>query len=286
MEIRLHTMVCAPILQDGDFGGAFVESKSGRQAIRAQVTVDATGDADLAFRGGCQCDDQTHDVTLGLEVAGVDEEQVKALRDKSPDEYEAIVGEAVSCNGGTMLGKNRYLKGVDVTDAAALTRAEIQLRRDYFASLEVLRERLPGYENARIAVTYPQIGVRQSRRVWGDYILVDDDLKSSRHFDDGVGRLGAYLIGYGTSYAIKRLDYDIPYRSLVPRNVDGLLVAGRCVSCDYQACNTLRLIIPCMVTGQAAGVAAAIAAQDRCVPRQVSMAKLRKALMAQDVYLG
>ena len=286
VNIRLHTLACLPVLQEGAVAGAFIESKSGRQAVRAQVTVDATADADLAYRAGCECEDEMHDVTLGLRIDGIDRERVEAFRAESPDEYEGIVAEAASLNGGAVLGRDRYLKGVDVTDAMALTHAEIQLRRGYFATLALLREKLPGYENARIAETRPQIGVRMSRRVRGEYRLVDDDLQSSRHFSDGIARLGAYLVGYQDNYTIKGLDYDVPYRCLVPEKTDGLLVAGRSVSCDFQTGNSLRLIAPCLATGQAAGIAAAIAVQDGCLPRHVSIEKLKGALVRQDVNLG
>ena len=286
VNIRLHSLACAPILRDGAVAGAFIESKSGRQAVRAQITVDATADADLAFRAGCECEHETHDVTLGLEIDGIDHNRVNAFRAESPDEYEAIVEEAASLNGGSVLGRDRYLKGVDVTDTVALTRAEIQLRRGYFATLALLRERLPGYEDARIGETRHQIGVRLSRRVRGEYTLLDEDVRSSRHFPDGVARLGAYLVGYKDNYTITGLDYDVPYRCLVPEKIDGLLIAGRSVSCDYQTGNSMRLIAPCLATGQAVGAAAAISVQDRCLPRHVSIEKLRQALLRQDVNLG
>jgi hypothetical protein len=116
--------------------------------------------------------------------------------------------------------------------------------------------------------------------------VANDDLKASRRVEDGIARLGVYFPDWGPNYAIKGLDYDIPYRCLVPEQTDGLLVAGRCVSSDYVACNTFRLIVPCFATGQAAGAAAAIAAQEGCSPRAISVAKLQEALRDQDVYLG
>ena len=286
VNVLFHTMACAPILNAGVVAGAFTESKSGRQAIKATVTVDATADADLAFRAGCACDDETHDVTLGMVIQGVDKDKVADFSRKSPDKYQAVVEEAARRNGGIMLGKGRLLKDIDVADASALTRAEIQLRRESFGALMYLREHMPGYEDARIAVTRHQIGVRQGRRIRGEYTFVIDDLLSNRHFHDGIARLGAYLLDYGSSYAIKGLDYDVPYRCLVPEQIDGILVAGRCISCDYQSCNTLRLIAPCFATGQAAGCAAAIAVKDNCPPRRVPIERLRSSLLDQNVHLG
>ena len=285
VSVRLHTQACDPVMESERIAGAFTESKSGREAISAAVVIDATADADLAFRAGCLCDDETHEVTLGLVVDGVDRQKVEAFHRDSPTEYKAIRDEAARLGGGVMLGKRRLLKGIDVADAVALTRAEIQSRQEYFAALRYLNKHMPGYENATMDQTFPQLGVRQGRRVRGECVLVNDDLKTSRHFDDGIARLGVYFPDWGPIYAIKGLDYDIPYRCLVPETVDGVLVVGRCVSCDYVACNTLRLIVPCFATGQAGGTAAAIAVQDDNQPRDVPVQKLRTALRKQDVYL-
>jgi hypothetical protein len=145
---------------------------------------------------------------------------------------------------------------------------------------------MPGYEHARVTLTWPQIGVRLSRRVRGEVVLVDDDLVASRHFPDGIARLGVYFPDWGPNYAIEGLDYDIPYRTLVPERVDGMLIAGRCISCDYVTGNTMRLLVPCLVTGQAAGVAAALAVQEGCPPRKVPVETLRATLRAQGAWLG
>ena len=101
-----------------------------------------------------------------------------------------------------------------------------------------------------------------------------------------MARLGVYFPDWGPIYAIQGLDYDIPYRSLVPQNVDGLLAAGRCISCDAIAGNSMRLIVPCFATGQAAGAAAGVAVELDCAPRQVPADVLRAALRKQNVNLG
>lgn len=285
VKLRLHTMACAPILEGQQVLGVITESKSGRQAIRARVTIDATADADLAARAGVGFVNETHEVTLSLDVGDVDWGRVEAFRQEKPLEYEAAMEEAKRLNGGYPLGR-RLLKHIDVSDAMDLTHAEIKLRRESFAALMYLREHVPGYEAARIIITYPQLGVRQGRRIHGEYTLADEDLRNSRHFDDGIARLGVYFPDWGPIYQIKGLAYDIPYRCLVPRGIDGLLVVGRSISCDYRACNTMRLIVPCLATGQAAGVAAALAVELGTPPRQVPSAPLRRSLKRQCVYLG
>jgi hypothetical protein len=285
-RVRLHTLACDPIVEEGAVTGIVAESKSGREAFRAAVTIDTSADADLAYRAGCACENETHEITLGFVIEGVDREQVESFHRESPAEYEAIAVEAADMNGGVLPGRSRLLKGIDVTDAEELSRAEIQLRQDGFRAFMYLRERMPGYEEARVRLTWPQLGVRLSRRMRGVYYLVDDDLRSNRHFADGIARLGVYFPDWGPNYAIEDLAYDVPYRALVPETIDGLLVAGRCISCDPIAGNTMRLIVPCLVTGQAAGVAAALAVQHGCAPRDVPVEPLRAALRAQGAWLG
>lgn len=284
-EVLLHTLACDPLLTDGVVRGIVTESKSGRQAIRAKVTIDCTADADVAHRAGCASENETHDVTLMVRVTGVDRDEVAAFEREHPVRYREIVEAACALNAGTMPDKGRYVKGVDVTDAAALSACESQFRREYFAALYYLREHLPGWQHAQVRETLPQIGVRLSRRVRGEYVVTDADLRASRHFEDGIARLGSFLLVY-KNYDPPGLDYDLPYRCLVPAEIDGLLVAGRCVSADYLAGNTLRLIVPCIATGQAAGAAAALAVRAGVQPRDVDIASLRAALLAQGVYLG
>ncbi|MFN2131714.1 MAG: FAD-dependent oxidoreductase [Anaerolineae bacterium] len=286
VRVRLHTLACDPIVEGGAVTGVITESKSGREAFRGAVTIDTSADADLAFRAGCACENETHEVTLGFAIEGVDRDRVEAFRRESPAEYEAIAVEAAEMNGGKLPGGSRLLQGIDVTDAEDLTRAEIQLRREGYRAFLYLREHMPGYEEARVRLTWPQLGVRLSRRIRGVYYLVDEDLRASRHFADGIARLGVYFPDWGPNYAIEGLAYDLPYRALVPETIDGLLVAGRCISCDAIAGNTMRLIVPCLVSGQAAGVAAALAAQEGIAPRDVPVDALRSALRAQGAWLG
>lgn len=286
VRLRLHTLACDPLLEDGRVIGITVESKSGREAILATVTIDASADADLAVRAGVGYDNETHEVTLGMALTGVDRARVETFRQEQPAAYDAIIAEAKRLNGGVMPGAGRRLRGIDVANAEDLTRAEILFRQETFTALLYLRERLPGWEEASIASTHPQLGVRQGRRIHGEYCVTDQDLQQSRHFEDGIARLGVYFPDWGPTYRLRGLSYDLPYRCLVPQGVDGLLVAGRAVSSDYVACNTLRLIVPCFCTGQAAGVAAGVAVELGCTPRAVPSDVLRQALSKQGVYLG
>ncbi|MBN1672570.1 MAG: FAD-dependent oxidoreductase [Kiritimatiellae bacterium] len=283
--VLLHTMACDPIVEDGAVRGVFTESKAGRRAIRAKIVIDASADGDVAFRAGCGYDNETHDVSLGANVDGVDKAREKAFAEESPDRFQQIRAEAIRLNGGAMVGRGRHLKNIDVTDPSALTEAETVLRRDLFAALRHLRAHMPGWEKAVIRETLPQLGVRQSRRIHTEYMVTDADLRASRHFDDSVARLGSYLLGYKL-YDPNGLDYDVPYRCMVPREIDGLLLAGRCVGSDYLANNTLRLIAPCFATGQAAGIAAALAARQGVAPRNIPVRELQNRLVGQGAYLA
>ncbi|MFB0523262.1 MAG: FAD-dependent oxidoreductase, partial [Candidatus Bathyarchaeia archaeon] len=135
--------------------------------------------------------------------------------------------------------------------------------------LRFLRGNLPGFEDAFVMETAPQIGVRETRRIVGEYTLTRDDALMGRRFED----------------AIAKGPFDIPYRCLVPAEVDGLLVAGRCISTTHEAQGVIRNIPPCMVTGQAAGTAAALAARRGVRPRRLDVHVLREVLKEQGVEL-
>ena len=269
-EVLLHTLACGPILADGRVRGVFTESKNGRDAIGARVVIDCTADGDIAFRGArmhqphASCD-------AGRVPARVDRERERQFAESDPERHKAVAEEAKRLNGG-FLPAGRSMQEIDITDAAALTHAEIVMRRGCFEALNYLRAHMPGWEHASVAETCPQLGVRQSRLIEGLYTLTRQDIGSNRRFEDAIARLGK--------------GYDIPYRSLVPKGLRGLLAAGRCISCDYEAADILRLIAPCLVTGQAAGVAAALAVQRGIDPADLPVDALRAALIRQNAYLG
>ena len=284
-QILLHSLVCGAAVESNCVRGLIVESKSGRQAILAKVAVDATADGDLAHLAGARCEKATHDVSLRMSLAGVDQEKVKAFQDENPQRFDELIGRAKELAGGVMPGTIRHVPDVDVTDASALTAIEIELRKAAWAGVFFLRENVPGYEDARLANTAPQLGVRESRRIVGQYTLTDEDILASRRFPDSIGRSGVHMDGYKL-YDVPGIEYDIPYRCLVPESVDGLLASGRCVSTGHEAHNTLRILATCILTGQAAGVAAALAASCGVQPRALPIATLQDALKGQGAYLG
>ncbi len=178
--------------------------------------------------------------------------------------------------------------GIDPLDPDDLTRAEVEARRQVTELLAFFRNDVPGFANARIAATATQIGIRESRRIVGEYTLTRDDVLSGRSFPDAVAR-SAYPIDIhnpsGSGTTTHRLpagaSYEIPYRCLVPRTVDGLLVAGRCISTTHEALASTRLTPTVMTLGQAAGTAAAMAAAGGIEPRAIDVAALRARMAAE-----
>lgn len=181
---------------------------------------------------------------------------------------------------------------IDPLDPDDLTRAEVEARAQVMQLLEFFRARVPGFENARIAATGTQIGVRESRRIVGEYTLTRDDVLQGRKFPDAVAR-SAYPIDIhnpsGSGTVTHRLaegeSYEIPYRCLVPAAVDGLLVAGRCISTTHEALASTRLTPTVMTLGQAAGTAAALAKEAGRRLRDVDTEQLRALLLADGVVL-
>jgi hypothetical protein len=181
---------------------------------------------------------------------------------------------------------------VDPLDPDDLTRAEVEARAQAMSLMAFFKRDVPGFANARIAATAAQIGIRESRRIVGAYTLTRDDVLHARTFEDGVAR-SAYPIDIhnpsGAGTTTFRLppgaSYEIPYRCLVPAHVDGLLVAGRCISTTHEALASTRLTPTVMTLGQAAGTAAAMAAARAISPRQVPATELRASLESDGVDL-
>jgi hypothetical protein len=180
--------------------------------------------------------------------------------------------------------------GTDVWD---LTYAEWEGRRQMQQIAAFLRRRVPGFENAYVAQSGVNIGVRETRRIVGEYQLTADDLLGARRFDDVVAR-GSYPLDIhnptGTGTSLRRLPsgqaYDVPLRALIPRGADGLLVAGRCISGTHEAQSSYRAMPIAMATGQAAGVCAAMAAGRTIEPRDVPISEVQAELIRQGADLG
>jgi hypothetical protein len=173
---------------------------------------------------------------------------------------------------------------VNATDPWFLTAAEIEGRRQALEYIRFLRDRVPGYERAALVALGTQIGVRETRRVYGDYRLTRDDVLSARHFEDDIGLCGApiedHRAGVDTAwlYLPEGSTVGIPYRTLLVRDATNVLVAGRCFSATHDAHASVRSMAQCMAMGQAAGTAAALAVAGDRLPRELDATALRDRL--------
>jgi hypothetical protein len=297
-KLLLHTSVVGSLGDGERVTGVIVENKAGRSAIRAGLVVDTTGDGDLAAAAGAayEVDRRPLPVTLMSTVVGVDTQRALAqlgswgrLRTLVEDavtagelsfdlevhsrEWAPGVFAAELCYPGQINLWSGSMFGIDGVDPDDLTRAEIVTRKHTMKLIAFLRERLDGFQRARLECTAAQVGVRGTRRITG---LASPGLKDvlSTAFPDTVAK----------PYVRRRM--RIPYRSLVPRDVDGLLFAGRCLSAEPDAMVQLRLIPVCLASGQAAGTAAALAVRDGVSPRDLDVAKVQLSLVGQGMKLG
>jgi hypothetical protein len=277
VDLMVHTYFCDSIIEEGTLRGVIVENKSGRQALLGKVTVDATGDADVAARAG---------VPFWQTVAGEAPRLTDALMYRI--EFGHTRPETIH---GCDFGTNAVVWGPGVpardgTDADDLSRSEVEARLGVYDDLEKKQARLPELADARVIETPPLLGIRQTRFVEGEYRLTADDAIEGRRFDDVVAISSCPIIHYyGYRRYLEHEGYDIPYRCLVPLEVEGLLVAGRCISSEQQPYESHRAMVPIMAIGQAAGTAAALVCQEHVTPRRLDVRGLQAALLAQGAEL-
>ncbi|MGC9317859.1 MAG: FAD-dependent oxidoreductase [Armatimonadota bacterium] len=301
VRLRLHTMLADAESQDGRVSRIATLSKSGLQQIGGQVFIDATGDGDLAAWAGAEVeigreeDGLCQPMTLCFRMVNVDLERVPPRaeitklydaakqRGEIDNPRENVLFFFTTHENEVHFNTTRIVKH-DATDAEDMTDAELEGRRQVREMVRFLVREVPGFEDAWLQEIAPQIGVRESRRVRGDYVLTTEDVLAARKFDDGVAR-GSYCVDIhnpaGTGTVIRRLppgeSYDIPYRCLTPRGLDNLLIAARCVSCDHGAHSSLRVMPIVMAIGEAAGCAARMALEAGNV-RGVAAGELRRRL--------
>ena len=308
VDLRLHSWAVGAHCEGRRIKGVVMESKSGRQAIFSRICIDATGDGDVAAQAGACYELGTQRIGLNAKVGRVDRDRFRAFKADNPGKAQelraqvrALGGYSLSPNSTPdsdigvywlnilgLAGRDRqgqdegsiheiFAGDMSAIDARDLTYAQVELRRSILTSLDFYRRNVPGFENVRLLAFAPQLGVRESRRIGGLYELTRNDLLGNRSFEDTIGMAG---LGFGDQ---KR--YEIPYRSLVSRDMDNLLVAGRCISTDHWTQQAIRLIPAAMVTGQAAGTAAALSVRADIFPQDLDPATLRQQLASDKVIL-
>ena len=260
------------VVQSGNaVQGVVFESKEGRKAILAKVVVDATGDGDVFHQAGAAYQQISHAVGTVYRIGNYD----RIDRSKLPADAKPNLGAPephASVRWVNNLGPAG--NGLDVRE---LSRIEAMHRKSAWEHVERLRA-TPGCEQVFLLQTASQLGVRATRLLDGVARIDKKSAAENAHFADVVAVSG--------HDGLRLPEFQIPYGALVPKSVDNVLAAGRCISCAPDLIDRVRLIPVCMVTGQAAGVAAALAAKSGAKPRDVPVADIQKTLKGQGAYLG
>jgi hypothetical protein len=284
VHLRLHSWFSRALVEDGALRGVVAETKAGRQAILGRVVIDATGDGDVFGSAGAPSVHGSYIMTLVHRLADVDTDAAIRFERSDPAAARQLDVEVKQLLGGSwdmwwlltprpgvVWCNCPHIPGYDGLNPEHLTHIEIEGRRRFMKVLDFARANFPGFQRSYILDAAPQVGVRQTRLLEGEYVVTKDDVLGRRHFPDVVAR---------------GRDYYTPYRTLLPKHVDGLLVTGRCYAATPEAQRISREIPPLMVMGEAAGTAAALSLESGVAPRRVDVAVLQKRLIAQGVNLG
>jgi len=309
IDLLLHALVADALVADGEVQAVVVATKRGPKAVTGKVFVDCTGDADVAVFAG---------VPTELGPAGLRQYASMQFVMQHVDAEKAmtavpVLGDLIGEHGqhlsrdsgaiiptfrpGEFVGAMTRVRNpdgspVDVTDVRQATWGELEGRRLAEEAGEFLRAHVPGFADAFLADTAAALGVRETRRVLGDYVLSGNDVTSGARFEDAIAA-GAWpqeyhVQGRSTEYHFlpAGMSYQVPFRSLRPRGVHNLLVAGRCISADHHALASIRVMGPSLALGQAAGNAAALAVRDRVPVADVDVAELQACLKDQGALLS
>jgi hypothetical protein len=277
IEIFFHTWFADAIIEHGALRGIVVENKSGREAMLARVVIDASGDGDVAARAGAPFWQ-----TKGNEAKRLNDGLMYRIEfgEERPDGVFA-------CDfGGNAVVWGPGAEPINGVDAAELSRAEIATRLRVYEDFAAKQAKHPELIDARVVETPPLLGIRQTRFIEGEYKLTAEDAIGGARFDDVVAVSPCAIIGYyGYRRYLEHDGYDIPYRCLVPKTIESLLVAGRCISSDQQPYESHRAMVNIIAIGQAAGTAAALCVRDGVLPRRLDVKKLQDTLVAQGAEL-
>jgi ribulose 1,5-bisphosphate synthetase/thiazole synthase len=273
VKMFFHCWVADVVMENNAVRGVVVESKAGRQAILAKVVVDASGDGDVFAAAGAEHEQRLHAIGLVHRLGNADRADLAKLQ----------------AAGLTNLGSVEPLSSVrwvnlrgpstDGLDIAELSRLEVEHRRSVWKRFDKIRQ-MAGGDTLFVLQTAPQIGVRITRLLAANRKMIHTEARSGTRYADTIAVGGTYGAGAG------KAGFAIPYSAMVPKKLDNLIAAGRCICVDTEMVEDMRLIATCLITGHAAGAAAAVAAQGQCRPRDIDISKLQKLLVSQGAYLG
>jgi hypothetical protein len=300
VKTYLHSWGTMPIMDGIKTIGVVFESKSGRQAIMAKVVIDSTGDGDLLPCAGAAFDTDIDpklriaNLSLSYWIDNVNFMKADDFRKTNPQKWDERMQELMQ-KGGHPFFMRSNLKGQEnivwvhpryatssQTDVEELTRVEFLGREKMLLTHGFYKKHIPGFEDSFIVLSGPQLGTRGARRVHGDYMVTSKDLLSSEPFEDTIAIFPDLDRGKAS---LAHPNTFIPYRSLLPKGVENMLVACRAFSSDQEVNNFFNLIPHCVALGEAAGTAAALSISQGTSVRNVDFASLRTQLIAQDVPL-
>ncbi|MHA2283751.1 MAG: FAD-dependent oxidoreductase [Promethearchaeota archaeon] len=320
----LHCTAVDAIMEGQTIKGVITESKSGRQAIIAKRIIDATGDADIAYRAGVPFrkspKNELMSVTVNWGCSGVnigkflmyvylnpssigDWGETSGKEDSffttyltEPFNKAKAAGEIPNdvniesywtnyTDAGEIGSFNGiHMKDIDPTDVWDLTKAEIEGRKRVLWAVEALKKYTPGFKKARLRTIGASLGTRESRKIKGQYEITEEDIRNQARFEDSIGICPEFIDGYGIAIMPTTGRYfQVPYGIILPQEVENLLVAGRCVGGDRISHAATRQMCCCIVTGQGAGVAAAVSVKDNVSCREVNISKVQEVLKKQGV---
>ncbi len=278
IEVFLHSWAIDAIIDDNVDSttgnpvvrGAVIQTKLGPQAILAKQIIDTTGDGDLFVPAGAAHTQRLYNIGLPCRIGNLD--RVNPPKGAKKPKHLGDITPVSGVRWVNMTGPS--MDGVDVK---TLSKLELQHRKQIWKQVQEIRQ-TPGYEDVYLMETAPQIGVRITRVIEGEETLKLEDAKAGKKYDDCVGVGGAWNGDH--------IGWQIPYRSMVPKNVENIITAGRSLSAEPLMSDVVRVIPNCWVSGHAAGVAAALAVKSDVLARNVSIPEVQKTLKEQKAYLG
>ena len=311
IDLLFHAYIFKAVKEDERVRSVHLATKGGEVEVEADYFIDATGDAQLAFLSGCptklgrEPDSLCQPMTLCFRVGNVDTEKFHASRERLNAAHKKALEEGKLINPRENIlvfdtpvsnvlhfNTTRIVKK-DPTSAIEVTEAEILARKQVYEIYNFMKEHADGLENSFLMMTAAEIGVRESRMIVGDYVLTESDCKSNVKFEDAVVACNYDIDihnpeGTGTShyYFPAGVYYTIPYRSLIPKTVSNMLVAGRCISSDHGAQASYRIMPTVCCIGEAAGTAVGIAVKSGCGVRDINVEQLQKTLKDNNAFIG
>lgn len=320
IDVYLQTTVTDVVKEGDNLKGIIATSGEGQFALLGKVTIDATGDGIVSYLAGATTEKGREDglmqpVTLEFTIDGVDESKGVicigdvddvmlgderfldyckrlSLEGEIPERIAAVRLHPTTHSGERQVNTTQ-VNGVDMTRVDHIFKADLELREQILTLLDFLHKHIPGYENCRIISSGTTTGVRETRRVIGDYIITAEEMAAGCRFDDVIVHRAEFIVDIhnpeGSGQAEEHIQYcdpyDLPYRCFTPKGIENLYTAGRCISGTHRAHASYRVMSICMAMGEAVGVAAAMCSEKGCTPRALDVKELQNRLTNKGIEL-